>query len=318
MNCVLLCADKNYINPSIIAIRSVVDSATVEHIYVYCGDYETYETLASCCDIRVKLIPAWDKFDFVLPFKGTDLWSASALRMFAIKIFAINDLCKKGVSDQILYIDCDTVYQCNEDDIKFLALQTEFPVYGVPEMQYPELYDEYVNSDFEAIRTEWRRRAQYCCDIDKYINSGVLLVNCDLFNREFPHTETLESVYLQTQRHYRLPDQDFINYRFKSCIGILPSKYNAMADHDLCMHKGHYGASLTKLRLITSAVIHYHMSAKPWNVRKSTNTLLVRVRNPILMQVPLRLYQKHVKLNEKHLTHQFIVDVNKNVDLYDS
>ena len=66
---------------------------------------------------------------------------------------------------------------------------------------------------------------------EKYINSGVLLLNLDLIRKKNKHYETLQ--ILNYYKKLENNDQTVINYIFYPNIGLLPFKYGIFNFHSL-------------------------------------------------------------------------------------
>jgi lipopolysaccharide biosynthesis glycosyltransferase len=88
--------------------------------------------------------------------------------------------------------------------------------------------------------------------IDKYINSGVLLMNMKKLREvEFES----HFLYLLNKYHFDTvcPDQDYINAMAKGKILYLPNEWNAMPTNGVKVYKD-------------PKIIHYNLFFKPWHI----------------------------------------------------
>lgn len=103
-----------------------------------------------------------------------------------------------------LYLDCDTLVVSNLQDL-FKVNMKNYIVAGVKDV-LPYIYKEY-KGDYEG----------------NYINSGVLLINNDKWNKENITSRILK--YCEEHADDDYPDQDAINIVLKDKILILPPQY---------------------------------------------------------------------------------------------
>ncbi len=118
---------------------------------------------------------------------------------------------------KIIYLDCDILangdikglWEINVDEL-CAAGRWDPPLLGF--IPLPEEKRKRMASFWEE--TDWNR----------YINSGVLVMNLDRIRRE--HRLLEESISFLEKHAYSLPDQDAINYVLRGKTGFIPGCYN--------------------------------------------------------------------------------------------
>lgn len=135
----------------------------------------------------------------------------------------------------LLYLDSDLVATGGLDDL------LNFNFSG-----------KYLFAGEDAINSNIPRLKSLGIPIDKYFNSGVLLLNLELWR-----TENITRNIISTLEKYKgdiiLPDQDILNIFFLGKWSTLPETYNPQN-----LHTG-------DLPTTTPKIIHYMGGSKPWH-----------------------------------------------------
>ncbi|WP_125591176.1 glycosyltransferase family 8 protein [Companilactobacillus jidongensis] len=141
--------------------------------------------------------------------------------------------------DKAIYIDADTIIDSDITDLFNTDLNNNL-LGAVP--------DSFICNDQDA-----RKYASDAISVlqDKYINSGVLLMNLKLmrelvFGRHF--------VDVLNKYHFELiaPDQDYINVICKDCLQIIDYMWNVQTEFILDNY-------------VQPKIVHYNLFGKPWN-----------------------------------------------------
>ena len=119
---------------------------------------------------------------------------------------------------KVLYIDTDMVIKCDISNIYNIDIQNK-PLYAVPYLsESKNTDDKWINH----IKKKFKITS-------KYINSGLLLINCEYFRNN-----NILKLLVETTNEYanalECPDQDVLNMIFQEKIGYLDGRYNLIAD----------------------------------------------------------------------------------------
>lgn len=139
--------------------------------------------------------------------------------------------------DKIIYLDCDLVVLGDISELYHTDIG-ENVLGAVP--------DQYVSST-----AEFRDYAQSAVgvDPDKYINTGVLVVNLETFRKNNIEAKFIELI---TKHDFDLldPDQAYLNYLCQGQIHTLPNGWNKAPTGAPCQGDKH--------------IVHYNLYKKPW------------------------------------------------------
>lgn len=152
-------------------------------------------------------------------------------RLFIAKIFP--------QFDKALYMDADIV--CNTD---------------IANLYNIDLKDNFLAAAHDTFAADYPQTVRYAEDvigipIDKYFNSGILVLNLkQLRNHDF----TDHFLHLLNKYHFDImaPDQDYLNVICRNHVLHLPQKWNTMPTI--------HGEKVTDPR-----IIHYALFGKPWH-----------------------------------------------------
>ena len=156
--------------------------------------------------------------------------------------------------EKVIYLDCDMVVVGDLSELYQTDLQG-YVLAGVSDVQH---YDSkrYVEDVLKL-------------DTKKYINSGMLVINCVEFKKQKIKEQCFQ-ILAETDIVFRYPDQDIINMACYNKIKFLPAKWN---------YVWHYNfPRFNKPNLLLSAedqaeyetfnkdvkIIHYTSNVKPW------------------------------------------------------
>jgi lipopolysaccharide biosynthesis glycosyltransferase len=239
MNIAYVC-DKNYVNPFLISLGSLIKSNSVEKIekvYIFI-DFD--KTLI---ERRIKNILSKNKFE-VIEFNKESLIEIQKELILTIychislaayyRLF-ISDYLPKEV-EKIIYLDCDTVIL--KELISLYEINIEDHLFGAI-LDMPNSTTLFYKNQFQL-------------NDDRYFNSGVLLMNLQLIRS----TEFLSNCILFIKNSFskiNFCDQDVINIVASGRIKELEYQFN-------------YYTDLFKFKTLQEpAIIHYTGSVKPWN-----------------------------------------------------
>ncbi len=159
--------------------------------------------------------------------------------------------------DKAIYLDGDTLVRGDLQEMWDIDLGNDL-CRGVPD---PNQYGRY-----EILK-------EHNPSCDKYINSGVLLVNCKAWRKVTGVRDTIKG-YCQNIKNYdfRYPDQDIINVICGGKINLLPFKFmrfNLFADIENEYNNCEYAKSFyTEKEFLEGknnpVIVHYVGSEKPW------------------------------------------------------
>lgn len=146
--------------------------------------------------------------------------------------------------DKVLYLDCDIVVL---DDVKKL--------YNLVDFHNNELIAAVRDWNID-IETEGYLKKLGIKIINKYINSGVLLMNVKRLRAEQTFNEL--SAFLKKYTSLRFPDQDLINSLCYNRICYLENYWN----YQWSITFGKYYTGLLDKKI---GIIHFTTKVKPWN-----------------------------------------------------
>lgn len=207
LNIVKLCmiTDESYVIPTIVAITSAIKNKNAD------TNYEIFIITKNITDVsREKLL------ELVQDKVKIKLIDASALQLMNVKIhshvpqtallkFELANILKN--ENKILYLDGDIIVQ------KDLS----------------ELYNIDLGLNCAAVvgdlAGEEIRKLHIKCGVDKYFNSGVMLLNLDVIRK----TNSVEKLVQAKINHpeWTCMDQDAFNFVFQNRVLWLEPKYNA-------------------------------------------------------------------------------------------
>ena len=228
-----------YLSVTVESIKRFKQSENEYSLYVLCDSLspEAEEALLNMSDedVRVYAVSVRERTEKIkesLALRLRDYYSEAIFyRLFIPSLFP--DL-KKAV-----YIDCDVV------------LNTD-----IAELYYTDIGDCLLGGVVDESVTDTPEFAEYTrsylgIEPERYINSGVLIMNLDMMRREAIEEKFLD-ILTELNPDTVAPDQDYLNLLSKDRIYYLPTAWNKQPG------KGHPMPS-EEIKLV-----HYNMFNKPW------------------------------------------------------
>lgn len=159
--------------------------------------------------------------------------------------------------DEVIYLDCDIVVNL---DINLLwnerlrdGAKDKYILAGVREYQLPEP-KSFVPR--ETIKTD-----KFGLSNDRYINSGVLLMNLEKIRSEYAVKNSLlaRTVSYLAKHKAPYPDQDFLNAEYINMTLYVDGKYNEppIEDYEDVFN--------------VEKIFHFYAKGKPWNLIRGSN-----------------------------------------------
>ena len=241
-----------YIYPGIVSINSVLrnsqsDKTTIIY-HILCPEYlkrRNIKKLKSLLFVYPKNLEIifYNMGNLFHRFKGNRFSEVSFYRLLAPIFIPL---------ERVIYLDCDILVFDNLEEMYNLKFNNNY-VLGILDF----LSD---GVDYLGLKSE------------KYINSGVLLMNLDLIRKEKKYYELLHMVI--NNKKLNNNDQTIINYVFYPKIGILPPKFGIFNFDSIFDIKYLYLKSLRKKLDLTElieafknpVIMHYVLCIpKVWN-----------------------------------------------------
>ncbi len=228
---VVFSTDNNYLAPLCVAIASLKKAGGEYSITVLTEDLtqENADLVCSLQDentsIQVRNIKALlDGVDSLYPYE----WYTRAMyyRIMIPEIFR--------EEKKVIYLDCDLVVEQPLAEL-YAADVSDAWIAGVS------------NPGNEGLR-KWIVEGLGLSDPDSYVNSGVLVINCEAFREHRVQEKCLE--LLSRRRDFIMPDQDCLNTVCAGNIRLLDKKWNFRIEGT---------------RPPSPAIIHFAANHKPWN-----------------------------------------------------
>jgi lipopolysaccharide biosynthesis glycosyltransferase len=246
MNIAYVC-DKNYVNPFLISLGSLIRSNSVEKIekvYIFI-DFDK-----KLIEHRIKNILSKNKFE-VIEFnkeslveiqKELNLTIHSHISLATYYRLFISEYLPKELK-KIIYLDCDTVIL--KELFSLYEINIENHLFGaILDMPHP---------------SNFFYKNQFQLNDDRYFNAGVLIINLQLIRS----TEFLSKCIFFIKNSFtkiNLWDQDVINVVASGKIKELGYQFN-------------YCSDLFKFKTLHEpTIIHYAGYVKPWNNKSALIT----------------------------------------------
>lgn len=260
---VLYQSDDNYAIFMGVSICSLLENnRAAEEINIYViddsisGDMKRQiEQMVGSYQRRVRFVPTEsvlnnDAIRTAFAYTGMRKNTHSYLKLFV-------DMLLPDISGRIVYIDCDTAI---EGDISPLA-EMDMQGHGIGMV-------------LDSLVTDGRCSVGMRAD-DNYYNSGVILIDLDVWRREHYAERIINHV--QNVRTYGTVDQDILNMEFLHDIYTLPVAYNLQPMHLVYPYKmyakvyrhkePYYGEREIAEAVNAPKIIHYlrYVGTSPWH-----------------------------------------------------
>ena len=204
------------------------------------------------------LIPFKPEISF--PIYNKNISIETYFRLYA-PYFLPNDL------DRILYLDADIIVNGNLEKFYNQSFDGKILV-GINNFDNNNyIYNKNLNLPPDHV----------------YINAGVLLINLDLYRKQYS-IENINEYIINNSKHLIYQDQDAINYLFHNKIKIDSNKYNLQISNL-------YGYFYNPI------IVHYVNSLKPWSLKYDNPNKAKYLYEILKEKDPIR----EKKLREEHL-----------------
>ena len=252
--------DNNYAVPTYIALFSL--------LYNYRGQSEIHAYILVAEDFSDKnsnLINSLsDRFKFakIAILKSKNNYALVSINQKGISTASLYRLLIPGIAESLhdekieicIYLDSDLVV---EGDIS--------------ELYRIDMNGYYIGGVGDWLQTHDSKDRISIPSIDKYINSGVLLINTREINKTKNLKEELENAGHRNDFLYN--DQDAINVVLYKGIKLLPLKYNAMV-RDIYQNSPGYFKQYGKENIAEARskpfIVHFITDIKPWLYKTTT------------------------------------------------
>lgn len=255
---IVLCFDKNMITPCKVCLYSLFFNAqesTTYDVYIISKQNELNDEDREGFNVLIDKYPN-NRISFIeiknFFEKGFEIRNITQTCYYRLIIPSIknriNDLHNSNYT-KVIYLDVDTIIQCDLVDLYNTVLKDNEWIAGVCETPL------YNNSDVSYLKN-------IGCNPNTYINSGILLMELDKLHKN----NFTEMSLTHQDRKYICQDQDIINIICNGHIKLLPLKYNYTT---ILYRLSNYNPEFTKLKEdeikdSEKCIIHY-TGEKPWN-----------------------------------------------------
>ena len=243
MNNIAIClsSDNNYVQHLAAAISSVLKHKNDQEcvcVYIIDGGISeenkeklSFFTKNYACEISY-ILPDMNKLKSCHTFKRDYISLAAYYRLFIPELIPNED--------RIIYMDCDVIARASLNELYNKEFNNNL-VLGVIDV---------------AVKPHSKR-----LNLEKYINSGVMLLNCQGM-REENSVEKIVDWIANNQAKIECHDQDIINAVFEGRIGYIEKEFNTQAILD---NEGMFKD------VENPVLIHFISPKKPWTFYKPMN-----------------------------------------------
>ena len=246
---IVFATNDNYAPYLSVAIQSIIENANLNYMY---DIYVFHTSLSIQNQLVLKSIRNSNlsiRFVNVLPY-------IENLRNYSHSHYSIEMYYRLLIPEilfkyhKVIYLDCDLIV--NKDVAELFKIDIlDNIIAAVTNKIYSDYMKKYVENTLNLA-------------LDKYFNSGVLIINTKKFNEE--HIKEKCFTVLNETKKLMCPDQDILNIVCKDRCYYLPIKWNFQNSPN--------NFSLQETYEIEKNIIHFTSGFKPWN---SSNILLAEV-----------------------------------------
>lgn len=242
----LVTIDRNYIGPLSVMLKSYIETnhgittdLYIAHSSLGEDEFRHIGEIAKSDDVRVHDMKITERWFSDIPVLER-LPEESFYRLLAFH-FLPKDL------DRCLYLDPDIIVR--------KSLQ---PLYDTA------LGDNYIAaaSHMRGYRNRFNKRRLALKKQDRYINSGIMLMNLDAIRKDFSLDGVLTCLEEKMQK-LLLGDQDMVNILFGRKTVFLPEEIYNLDERTYRYFNEHKGWTIDTVAEETS-IIHYNGKCKPW------------------------------------------------------
>ena len=242
----LVTIDRNYIGPLSVMLKSYIETnhGVTTDLYIAHSSLEEDELdrigeIAKSGDVRVHDMKITERWFSEIPVLER-LPEESFYRLLAFHFLPM-DL------DRCLYLDPDIIIR--------KSLQ---PLYEIA------LDDSYIaaTSHMRGYRNRFNKRRLALKKQDRYINSGIMLMNLEAIRKDFSLDGVLRCLEENVQK-LLLGDQDMVNILFGRKTVFIPEEIYNLDERTYRYVSEHKGWTMDTVAEKT-AIIHYNGKCKPW------------------------------------------------------
>ena len=257
---IVYACDDNYVVPTIVSMESAMRSKKGTSFYEF--------TILVPGEFKSK---SKDRFD-IFKNKYNEKCTVDIVNMKA----AYSDSCGL-LWGKVMYYRLDIPWIL-QDKAKAIYIDGDTLVRGdLQELWIIDLGDNLCGGVIDSDFNKWNDLKKFNPNCDKYINSGVLLINCKAC-REVPFIKEKIKEYCQNIKNYdfKYPDQDIINVICGGRIRKLPFKFmrlNVLEYSECNYDESEYASNFyTKREFLewrdNPVIVHYAGYGKPWLTNK--------------------------------------------------
>ena len=271
---IVLASDNNYVHLLCVALQSIIDSASIDNNYdfiilsdkiSYKARKNIYHICAEYSNIRLRFIEVSVLLEHnEFSFRCQQLSRAAFARLLLPEL-----LDKYG---KIVYLDCDILARIDIVELFNVDLCNSFV--GAIEDPFVAVLRKNRDKEKKHISLHVGKKMD-----EKYFNSGVLVMNLDMFRKYYTSKQMFS---VATQRTWMWEDQDVLNKLCRNQVVWLPINWNYLWGREEIVR------DLMKLRLdyfegyYNPYIIHYAGGCTPlrsindeyevefWNVARKT------------------------------------------------
>lgn len=235
---IVLACDAAYVEPTAVAIRSVLASTAAAPAFVIIQrglDRRQIQLLGAEAD-TVRVVSAPQNFRLG---SGVSKLSAHVSAAMFYKLLTPNLV--PATVERALYLDSDTIVRQSVTDVFEMDLSANL---------LSAADDRYVDGSHLSQRNTQR----------SYFNSGVILYDVPACRRASLTDELIDYVQKHTD-DLEFPDQDALNVITSDRRAVLPSKWNCMLGEDIKSNS----AAVQEREIAQAAILHYVGPTKPWH-----------------------------------------------------
>ncbi|MCF0116295.1 MAG: radical SAM protein [Erysipelotrichaceae bacterium] len=255
---IMVCTDKNYLACSSVMILSICRTAspdTTYDIYVIMEDIDKeaekkYTEMTSDypnVSIRFVSVSEYTNGHDFYTENRVDITEAAYYRLYIPYLFPQFDKAVYLDGDVIVKIDIAELYNIPLDEM--VGAVRDYLVIGIHHSNTTDSKDYYTNYlNFT--------------DNDNYFNSGVLLMNLQLFRERFSAQEMMN---IASSKKWRNHDQDILNVICQNSKKLLPANWNVLEDRSFRSYLPKELADIISLEEKEPYIIHFNgLAYKPW------------------------------------------------------
>lgn len=242
----LVTIDRNYIGPLSVMLKSYIETNSgvttdlyIAHSSLSEDEFVDIDKIARSGDIRVHNMKITERWFSKIPVLER-LPEESFYRLLAFHFLP-------EALDRCLYLDPDIIIR--------KSLQ---PLYDMA------MGDNYIaaSSHMRGYRNRFNKRRLSLKKQDRYINSGIMLMNLEAIRRDFSLDGVINCLEENVQK-LLLGDQDMVNILFGRKTVFLPEEIYNLDERTYRYFSEHKGWTLDTVAEKT-AIIHYNGKCKPW------------------------------------------------------